>query len=54
MKTVGGCPTTAFPSIEGMNGFHCGYAGGKSVKSDQTRSAEALISIRVSRRYIAS
>jgi len=53
MKTVGGCPTTAFPSIERMNGLHCGYAG-KSVKSDQTRSAEALISIRVSRWYIAS
>src|SRR5690606_23296044 len=40
-------PTRRSPSIERMNGFHCGYAA-KSVRTAQTRSALASMTVSIS------
>lgn len=51
MNTLSDPPTVAGPSIERTNGFQRAWSG-KSIRIDQTRSAEALISICVSTRCI--
>jgi hypothetical protein len=51
MDTLSDPPTVAGPSIDRTNGFQRAWLG-KSMRIDQTRSAEALISICVSTRCI--